>query len=690
MNARRRHKNKWKNHRQKNHNNKARHSAYFIPSMTDSQLSTVLIIDDDEDYRKFLKNIIGKLLPQLQVREYDPVALGAPRNNFDWSAHDVLILDYHLHLEGITGLDILQKHHKKINFPATIMLTGAGNEEVAIRALQFNISEYLRKESLTKDKLKQSITESWETNKKRRKKQEETTSYNKSFSKELFYQKLEQPKGPYGLGPERALLVIQLDNADQLGEEIGLIALDNLVKHVAKNSFDVFKAGACNPNITSTGDTTIALQIDAPDNYALIEFNLTGLCDHLRKRDFKFSDHTHKYTVSIGVLLLDGRYTTASQILGAANQASELAKKADDNSYYIWKKTDIFMEETTEEPELAEQVRSIEEEKEQFEKETRIAEEEISRLTQQAQAIEKEQAKLDARAHKDAKEKAAVDRDKPELNESIIKKALDEKRWIQLYQPIITMSAGDDSDQTEVFDVTLRVLDEHGSMVDMDKVNTHEFSIGLQQSIDQWMLRQVIRGIIQSRLENRSYTFMLSISEAWFCDISLFNWLQKILSEYKEHRLGKSIILGIYTPAFLQNKNRAIPLITSLHKSHGFRIALAGVTNFDELPNLINETRSSIVLVSLDEIELLNTVKSEESDAGTNDKDKNDDDKEEPPSPLQSLKDKKIKFMTNRIKSSIELTQAIALGTDYALGEFIGEHQDIVGNISNVESFELN
>ena len=45
------------------------------------------------------------------------------------------------------------------------MLTGAGTEEVAVRALKTGIYEYQPKQSLTKDKLKQSIIHAWEDKK---------------------------------------------------------------------------------------------------------------------------------------------------------------------------------------------------------------------------------------------------------------------------------------------------------------------------------------------------------------------------------------------------------------------------------------------------------------------------------------------------------------------------------------------
>ena len=111
--------------------------------MSDSSLEKVLIIDDNSDYRKLIKTFISKLLPNIEVIEYDPVFEGVPTDDFNWSEIDVLLLDYHLSIVGTTGLDILHKHHKKNNFPATIMLTGAGTEEIAIKALKVSADTQL-------------------------------------------------------------------------------------------------------------------------------------------------------------------------------------------------------------------------------------------------------------------------------------------------------------------------------------------------------------------------------------------------------------------------------------------------------------------------------------------------------------------------------------------------------------------
>ena len=125
------------------------------------KLKNILIFDDDADQRRLVSNYINKLFKDIEVGEYDPLESGEPDDDFDWSKYDVLILDYYLCIHGVTGLDILQRNRKNLNFPATIMLTGAGNEEVAVRALKAGVYDYLRKQSLDKQELYQAINKAF-------------------------------------------------------------------------------------------------------------------------------------------------------------------------------------------------------------------------------------------------------------------------------------------------------------------------------------------------------------------------------------------------------------------------------------------------------------------------------------------------------------------------------------------------
>jgi len=82
---------------------------------------------------------------------------GMPGHDFDWAAYDVLLLDYNLQLRNATGLDILQANYNNDQFPPTIMLTGAGSEDVAVRAFKYEVTDYLRKEWLEKRQLMSAV-----------------------------------------------------------------------------------------------------------------------------------------------------------------------------------------------------------------------------------------------------------------------------------------------------------------------------------------------------------------------------------------------------------------------------------------------------------------------------------------------------------------------------------------------------
>lgn len=131
----------------------------------DKPLRNIMILEDDPDYRNLLVRYLGDMFPGIELIEYDPVTEGAPKPGFDWSRYDVMLLDYNLSLGDVTGLDVLKTHAGNPAFPATIMLTGAGNEDVAVRAMKSGIYDYLRKQDLEKSHLKVTIVHAFKEHK---------------------------------------------------------------------------------------------------------------------------------------------------------------------------------------------------------------------------------------------------------------------------------------------------------------------------------------------------------------------------------------------------------------------------------------------------------------------------------------------------------------------------------------------
>ncbi len=119
----------------------------------------ILILDDDEDDYFITSEYIR------QIEEYDLV--------IDWcykfndavkllkdSAYDIYFVDYRLGAK--TGLDFLREAvNSRIEEPI-VLLTGKGNKEVDIEAMQMGATDYLIKTDLTVDKLERCIRYSLE------------------------------------------------------------------------------------------------------------------------------------------------------------------------------------------------------------------------------------------------------------------------------------------------------------------------------------------------------------------------------------------------------------------------------------------------------------------------------------------------------------------------------------------------
>ncbi len=105
-----------------------------------------LIIDDDPEFRILIKTLLADYFQDAEFIEYNPVTEGIPGDNFNWGQFDVLILDQYLCVHGLNGLDLFLNNHSKPDFPATIMLTAAGNEDLVIHAYDSGIKAYIRKE----------------------------------------------------------------------------------------------------------------------------------------------------------------------------------------------------------------------------------------------------------------------------------------------------------------------------------------------------------------------------------------------------------------------------------------------------------------------------------------------------------------------------------------------------------------
>jgi len=75
----------------------------------------------------------------------------------DQNSYDVIFIDYHLtDANGLEILELIQMHPKN-GAADTIMVAGEGLAEIAVKALTMGCSDYIVKNSITKESLRRAI-----------------------------------------------------------------------------------------------------------------------------------------------------------------------------------------------------------------------------------------------------------------------------------------------------------------------------------------------------------------------------------------------------------------------------------------------------------------------------------------------------------------------------------------------------
>lgn len=101
-------------------------------------------------------------MKKAQIDTYDPVSMGMPGKQFRWEDYDAVVMDYNLN--NGTALDWLYRYSRVSGYPPTVVVTGEGNESIAVRSIKMGASDYLTKDDLNASRLAASIMEAIEQN----------------------------------------------------------------------------------------------------------------------------------------------------------------------------------------------------------------------------------------------------------------------------------------------------------------------------------------------------------------------------------------------------------------------------------------------------------------------------------------------------------------------------------------------
>lgn len=473
----------------------------------------VLVIEPEAEFRKKVMRFLSQAFPHAEIHPYDPTTSGRPDADFNWNGFDVLILDYHLGGEE-NGLDWLRAFkHESSRFPATVLLTSADNEEVAVKALRHGAHDFLRKRDLSPHKLAEAIADALNLRYRESGVETSLTLTSAKFSKSYFYGQLDLAFQEAEKNETRALILIRLDGYDGLRRSLGLLVLEDVTRHLANIGLELFRFGRYQPRATRFSDASIGIVIGGYENVKSLREALDEFCERLKASPPVVDDNKIPVTVSMGAVIINSSSVDVYDLFGHAETAINKAEAKEGN---------------------------------------------VVELVQPGLEIETANA------------------EQPPVRDFDVQGAVEENRIQAMFGAISAVSdRGLAMNLNDFFEIDPHFVSSTGDLVPAKSVFDSESDEILAKAIDRWSIREGIRRLFSDkRSPNHSPAFLVDISEASTGDDELPKWLEELVAEFgKKMRLG-GIVLCISPQVLMGNTKQVVPICRSLSNRLGVRFAI--------------------------------------------------------------------------------------------------------------------
>jgi FixJ family two-component response regulator/tRNA A-37 threonylcarbamoyl transferase component Bud32 len=115
----------------------------------------LLIVDESREFRSTLAGMLRARWPEAQIEEWDPRERGNPQATLLHERYDAVLLD--TEPAGEDGLSWVQDIRRVPDAPPVVLLTGTGNDSLAVKAMKAGAADFLRKPGLAGERLARSV-----------------------------------------------------------------------------------------------------------------------------------------------------------------------------------------------------------------------------------------------------------------------------------------------------------------------------------------------------------------------------------------------------------------------------------------------------------------------------------------------------------------------------------------------------
>lgn len=288
----------------------------------------LLIIDDDDVMRQKLKRLLTGAAYHITEASSGKETEGILAKQ----SFDCILLDYRL--GDIDGIALIAKIDAENTVPCPIiMITGMGDEKLAVEAMRRGAYDYIKKESLETESLLNIIAAGikWaqvETKLQESQKKLEFLSMYDSLTtlpnRQLFLDRLEHALSSSRRDKSKfALLMMDLNLFKQVNDSLGHAAGDELLVQVGQRLKDFSRESDTFARLGGDEFSGILYQINSSDDACKVAEKINALMSER----FLLNGESVKIGISIGIAMYEGQKTDVKELLSQADASMYEAKK---------------------------------------------------------------------------------------------------------------------------------------------------------------------------------------------------------------------------------------------------------------------------------------------------------------------------------------------------------------------------
>ncbi len=304
----------------------------------------LLLVEDSEDDAFLLLRALRKGGVEPDYRKVDSES--AMETALMQETWDLIITDHSL--PGFTSFRVLELARQYAPELPVIIVSGLIGEDVAVNAMKAGAQDYIMKDNLAR--LIPAIRrEMREVSVRLAKKQAESTlahmAYHDSLTdlvnrREFERQLVQALHDARKSARDDVLLYLDLDQFKIINDTCGHVAGDELLRQLAK--LLSVKLRATDTLARLGGDEFgVLLRNCDPEGARKVAENL---CKEVREYRFVWEDKPFAVSLSIGMVIMDGRYQTARELLSHADLACYAAKDRGRDNVQVFETSDLNMQ----------------------------------------------------------------------------------------------------------------------------------------------------------------------------------------------------------------------------------------------------------------------------------------------------------------------------------------------------------